>query len=184
MQGLKILWRGLFEKFILLFTSLIIIQMFEYNSVLAWNNITYQKITTNQSWRLSNLSFSPKPNMPTGACRKLGNLGLFLQSVWFISILNAWEIAVWIRPGRVTIKNDNQIWQSSGNLFQNIFGKVKELSKNWTRPENCYIYFSYFLIANAKHLFVEEKLENMLLPPIIEMFLIFCNFLRVKVWGY
>ena len=91
LQNSKKLCRRLSENLLSFLKSLVLIQIFEYSSVLARKRKTFRKkAATNQSLNISDLIFLPKPNMWIGAYRKL-KFGIFVQFVCFIYAFKVWE---------------------------------------------------------------------------------------------
>lgn len=108
------------------FNSSIKIKIFGNNSVLAKAEKSIKKCTTGGSCNLSNISFWHKANLKSTICRKLLNLKLFPDLMFFVFRLNksfgvtgdVKNIDVWRRLERFAL-TDNQ-WQNISQIINKL----------------------------------------------------------------
>ena len=104
-----------------------------------WN--FYQKSASKQSWRLSNIPFWHKPNMPKSIYRKLLYLELFQNSLRLLEKKNQ-NVEVWRRLGEVVRK---KVFPQT--VLETINGTKKRSQAKTERIKKlCYLFLFNFLL--------------------------------------
>ena len=163
------------KRFLFLFTSFIMIEIYLYSDLVAWNDSSMQKIQPHFIESVRMMFFYSNQTWKINAYRKLVMLELlrnFLTLIFKSKVWKAFEDITGIK-----ILNFSEKWdklrqeicshRQSGTKFS--WSNLKS-QKNWTQPENVEISFC-------------ARLALALLLPIFEIFPIFHNFLSLKSFG-